>query len=78
MRNFFEQLNNFMAPRGLYCVWVRADDSEGAPLLARWIDPRGEEKMSPAHENLCAEEQAEAEALQSDADLALACAAGAF
>jgi hypothetical protein len=78
MRNFFEQFTSFTAPKGLYCVWVHDCDRAGEPLVARWIDPRVDEKMSPVHEELRVEEQAEAKALQLDPDLALACAAGAF
>lgn len=24
---------------GLYCVWIRAQESEKAPLISLWIDP---------------------------------------
>jgi len=78
MRNFFEQFTSFTAPKGLYCVWVHDCDRAGAPLVARWIDPRVEEKISPVHEEFCVEEKEEAEALQLDPDLARACAVGAF
>ncbi len=28
------------APRpSLYCVWIRADEGENAPLIRVWIDP---------------------------------------
>ncbi|HVB86099.1 MAG TPA: hypothetical protein VNK23_05455 [Candidatus Dormibacteraeota bacterium] len=79
MRNFFEQFTNLAAPKGLYCVWVRAADRERASLVARWIDPRIEAGVFPAHEEFCViTEEPEAEALQPDPDLALACAVGAF
>lgn len=48
MRNFYSQFDNFTAPKGLYRVWVRADGREGAPLVARWIDPRTEDNGSHA------------------------------
>jgi len=35
--------------RGLYCVWVRADEIEGAPLVARWVDSRAESLESQEH-----------------------------
>lgn len=78
MGTFCREFNNFTAPKGLYRVWVRADDRVGAPLVARWTDPRVEGKISPTHEGLCIEEQAEVEAPEFDPDLALVCAAGAF
>jgi len=41
--------------RGLYRVWVRADETKGAPLVARWIDSRTESLESQGHEHLCGE-----------------------
>jgi hypothetical protein len=26
--------------QGLYCVWIRAQETQGAPMIAVWIDPR--------------------------------------
>ena len=31
--------NKTMPGRGLYSVWIRADQTENAPLLRIWIDP---------------------------------------
>jgi len=48
MRNFCDEITNFTSPRGLYRVWVRADDREGAPLVARWVDTRVKENAQQA------------------------------
>jgi hypothetical protein len=26
--------------QGLYCVWIRADETPGAPLIAVWMDAK--------------------------------------
>jgi hypothetical protein len=70
MPNFYSQFDNFTAFKGLYRVWVRTDDREGAPLVARWIDPRvaqgdsqAEDKNFQTCEEIClGEESGELEA----------------
>jgi hypothetical protein len=74
MRSFYDQFTNLAAREGLYRVWVRANDREGSPLVARWIDPRGGENVSPGEdkkfqmrEEVCLDE--ESSALEADPDL---------
>lgn len=31
---------NFATSQNLYCVWIRADETPGAPLIAVWIDTK--------------------------------------
>ena len=31
---------NFATSQGLYCVWMRADETPGAALIAVWIDTK--------------------------------------
>lgn len=82
MRKFYSQFDNFTAPKGLYRVWVRTDDREGARLVARWIDPRVEETASHAEDEsfqICAEIRFGEESGELEADPALPLAfAGAF
>ena len=42
MRNFVNQLENVATRRGLYCVWSMVNETRGARLVARWIDPQAE------------------------------------
>jgi hypothetical protein len=81
MRNSLEKVTNLAARKGLYRIWVRADDREGSRLVARWTDLRVEENGSRAEDKnficdeiSCGGDSAE---LQSDSALQLT-AAGAF
>jgi len=49
MRITTNDFANITTHRGLYRVWVRADEIEGAPLVARWIDSRAESLESQEH-----------------------------
>ena len=31
-------LQNFVARQALYCVWIRANEAPGAPLVSVWVD----------------------------------------
>jgi len=31
---------NFVTSQGLYCVWIRATETPGAPLIAVWMDTK--------------------------------------
>lgn len=42
MRNFANQFENVATRRGLYCVWSVVNETQGARLVARWIDPQAE------------------------------------
>lgn len=53
MRNTTNNLADLTTHRGLYRVWVRADEIEGAPLVSRWIDSRVESLESQEHEQQC-------------------------
>jgi hypothetical protein len=33
-------LQEFATTRVLYCVWIRADETPGAPLVPVWIDSK--------------------------------------
>jgi hypothetical protein len=33
-------LAEFATTRALYCVWIRADETPGAPLVSVWIDSK--------------------------------------
>src|SRR5271163_4107768 len=63
MPNTVNKFETFLAGpagcQGLYCVWMRAQETQGAPLIAVWIDPQmrameqdvnnfGESAVSPA------------------------------
>jgi hypothetical protein len=81
MCNFYDQFTNFAAPKGLYRVWVRADDREGVPLVARWIDPRKENGSEAEDKNvhICEEICLGGESAECEVDPALHLAfAGAF
>jgi hypothetical protein len=39
MFDFIVNRKNGAARTGLYCVWIRAREVEGAPLIQVWIDP---------------------------------------
>jgi hypothetical protein len=39
MMKLSELWNRITPPQGLYCVWIRAHDGDGAPLIRVWIDP---------------------------------------
>lgn len=30
----------FNTSESLYCVWIRANETPGAPLIAVWVDPQ--------------------------------------
>jgi hypothetical protein len=44
MPNIVHKFETFMAGpagrQGLYCVWIRSQEIQGAPLIAMWIDPQ--------------------------------------
>ena len=58
MRITTDDFANITTRRGLYRVWVRADEIEGAPLVARWIDSRAESLESRKQEPPCSERRA--------------------
>jgi hypothetical protein len=31
---------NFVTTSNLYCVWIRANETPGAPLVAVWVDSK--------------------------------------
>jgi hypothetical protein len=31
---------NFVTPPSLYCVWIRANETPGAPLVTVWMDSK--------------------------------------
>jgi hypothetical protein len=31
---------NFITTPNLYCVWIRANETPGAPLIAVWVDSK--------------------------------------
>lgn len=33
-------LRNLVTTQDLYCVWIRADETPGAPLIAVWMDTK--------------------------------------
>jgi hypothetical protein len=39
------------ASNKLYCVWIRANDNPGAPLVSVWIDPQIRAFTQQAQEN---------------------------
>jgi hypothetical protein len=39
MFSFASNLQILVPRQSLYCVWIRAHDSENAPLVSVWIDP---------------------------------------
>ena len=39
MFSFASNLKILVPRQSLYCVWIRARDSENAPLVNLWIDP---------------------------------------
>lgn len=39
MFNEMNTLSNFVNRKGLYRVWIRANEAQGAPLVSIWIDP---------------------------------------
>lgn len=73
MRNFYGQIIDLEATNGVYRVWVHADGREGAPLVARWIDPRAEENGSHADHvfQICEERYLGDESAEAEIDPAL-------
>jgi hypothetical protein len=57
MRSLTDNLENRTGHRGLYCVWVWADETEGMPLVARWIDPQAEIGEPPVNGDSRREEE---------------------
>jgi len=55
MRITTDDFANITTRRGLYRVWVRADEIEGAPLVARWVDSRAESLESQVQDHPCGE-----------------------
>jgi len=39
MRNIVSNRESFVRRTNLYCVWIRANGGENAPLVQLWIDP---------------------------------------
>lgn len=39
MFDFILNRKNSVPHRSLYCVWIRAQEGENAPLIRVWIDP---------------------------------------
>jgi hypothetical protein len=60
--------NTTMPSRGLYCVWIRANQNENAPLIRVWIDPSIKTFESRANEQTPAAELAPASPEMSDCE----------
>jgi hypothetical protein len=82
MRGVYDQITSFPARQGLYRIWVRANDRKGAPIVARWIDPRVEESVFQTAERnfeICEEICLAEESPESESGLHLGLViAGAF
>jgi hypothetical protein len=44
---------NFATSQDLYCIWIRADETPGAPLIAVWIDTKMRAFNSVEHGSAC-------------------------
>ena len=57
MRNFSNNFENLTARRGLHCVWVPAQKGKSIPLVARWVETKGEVSSRHEHEVVCVEKE---------------------
>ena len=56
--HFADNLGNFIARRGLYCVWVPAIEGQSTPLVARWIDSEVKTSDQPENETSSSQKKA--------------------
>jgi hypothetical protein len=57
MRNIWNNAQNLKTDRGLYCVWTAIHEGEGTRLVARWVDPRADEREKAENEEFCVQEE---------------------
>ena len=57
MRTFVNNLENLTARRGLHCVWVPAQEGKSIPLVARWVETKGEVSSRQEHQAVCVERE---------------------